>query len=387
MLYLGINCYYCVNNSFIYHCYTDDKPIAKIFQRKGRFERYLDAFDYTDWINQCMRKMIEDGEECKMVTIVVPLYNAEKYLDECLKCLITQTYSDIEIILVNDGSTDRTLDICEAYRKEDTRIRIINQNNSGVSSARNRGVAEASGEYITFVDGDDTVSLELVEKLLAASKLFSADFVFSGINLIDLHGNIEKGQCATGERKVEKNLLLSKFFTDSDTKLMLYGPYNKLFSRELAASICFDTDLKIGEDLLYVYRAITLAEGIAECSDCLYNYVKRENSATTQKFNIKKLDYLSAAERIVELSTMNKDAYLCACKWYYSNVLDFCRLIASDRNVKKQEKDRYNQYLKHLKSKRKEMWNCLSTKKKLSYLFLMYCPIIWICLKKIGYNV
>ncbi len=323
-----------------------------------------------------------------MVSIIVPLYNAEQYLEECLQCLINQTYPDIEIVLVNDGSTDNTLKICEQYRENDNRIQIINQQNAGVSTARNRGVRESHGEYITFVDGDDTVSPTLVEKLLCTSEVFSADLVYCGINLIDLRGNKETGQCRDGARIADKHLLFSEFFTNANTKLMLYGPYNKLFSRKLASELSFDTDIRVGEDLLYVYKAIIKSECIAECSDCLYNYIKRENSATTQSFNVKKLDYLIAAERIVELSkTADMTAYACATRWFYANVLDFCRLIAADKSVKKQKQSEYNRYIDYLSANKKEMWVFLNKKKKISYFLLMYCPFAWRVLKRIGYKI
>lgn len=323
-----------------------------------------------------------------MVSIIVPVYNAEKYLDDCMQCLLAQTYHDIEIVLVNDGSKDRTGEICKNYADTDSRVKVINQTNMGVSAARNNGVRESKGEYITFVDGDDTVSIEMVEKLLETSERFSADFVFSGISIIDLAGNVEHGCNHDGTRIIEKQELLKEYFTNANTKLMLYGPVNKLIKRELAEKVSFDSELKIGEDLLYVYRTIIIAERIAECNDCLYNYIKRENSATTTSFNLNKLDYLIAAKRIVELSeSISSELGNVSRQWYYSNTLDFCRLIASDSKVREQCTDDYKGYLRFLKEYKKEMWSGLNYKKRISYYILMYFPVGWVVLKKLGYRV
>ena len=100
------------------------------------------------------------------ISVVVAIYNVEKYLEKCIQSIIFQTYKNIEIILVNDGSTDNSLNICKKYKSEDSRIIIINQENQGVSVARNNGIDRASGEYILFVDGDDYLRTDIIEKLL-----------------------------------------------------------------------------------------------------------------------------------------------------------------------------------------------------------------------------
>lgn len=102
---------------------------------------------------------------CELITLVIPIYNIENYLGRCLDSVINQTYKDLEIILVNDGSTDNSLEICESYAKEDSRIKIINKNNGGLSSARNVGLDACKGDYVTFIDSDDWVSLDYIEIL------------------------------------------------------------------------------------------------------------------------------------------------------------------------------------------------------------------------------
>ena len=101
-----------------------------------------------------------------MISVIVPVYNVEKYLEECLDSIQNQTYGDIEVILVNDGSTDKSKDICERYCKEDTRFKLINQANQGQSVARNNGVAASAGKYIAFVDSDDIIRQDYLEELM-----------------------------------------------------------------------------------------------------------------------------------------------------------------------------------------------------------------------------
>ncbi len=109
------------------------------------------------------------------VSVIVPVYNVEKYLEECIESLINQTLTDIEIICINDGSTDNSLKILEELQKKDNRIKIINQKNSGVSSARNNGIENATGEYIGFVDSDDWIDSDYYEKLYNTAKKYNSD--------------------------------------------------------------------------------------------------------------------------------------------------------------------------------------------------------------------
>ena len=101
-----------------------------------------------------------------MISVIVPVYNVEEYLEQCLDSIQCQTYTDIEVILVNDGSTDRSKEICERYCKKDSRFKLVNQENKGLSGARNRGMSESKGEFISFVDSDDVIKEDMLEQLM-----------------------------------------------------------------------------------------------------------------------------------------------------------------------------------------------------------------------------
>ena len=110
-----------------------------------------------------------------LISVIIPLYNAEKYLKNCITSVVGQTYRNLEIILVDDGSNDNSLSICEKFALQDNRIKVFHQNNGGVASARNKGLSEASGEFIAWVDSDDSIEPEYIEKLYDAVKEYNAD--------------------------------------------------------------------------------------------------------------------------------------------------------------------------------------------------------------------
>ena len=126
------------------------------------------------WITQIIYKSIKRKLNNMKISIIVPVYNVEKYLERCLDSLINQTLKDIEIICINDGSTDNSSEILKEYAKKDSRIIIINQNNQGISVARNNGMNKAKGKYIGFVDSDDWVDLDFFEKLYKAAEKHNA---------------------------------------------------------------------------------------------------------------------------------------------------------------------------------------------------------------------
>ena len=124
------------------------------------------------------------------ITIVVPIYNAEKYLERCIKSILDQTYENLEIILVNDGSTDKSLEICEKFKAEDNRIIIINKENGGVSSARNKGIDAATGKFIIFIDADDYIEKEMFEVLEEDLFKNNVDISMCGFRTVYVNGNI-----------------------------------------------------------------------------------------------------------------------------------------------------------------------------------------------------
>ena len=164
-----------------------------------------------------------------MISVIIPVFNVERYLDECIQSVINQTYTDWECILVDDGSTDGSGDICDEWARRNKRVRVVHQINGGVSKARNRGVEEAKCEYIVFVDSDDTIGVEHLWELANAPE---ADLVVSGIRQY-----CQNGQNNDTKPSVSKTFVLNKGsladFVDLNDKFLLYGPVAKLYKTSI----------------------------------------------------------------------------------------------------------------------------------------------------------
>ena len=198
-----------------------------------------------------------------LVSVIVPVYNAENYLPDCIESIINQTYDNLEIIIVDDGSTDNSGVICDDYAKKDKRIVVYHKKNGGVSSARNYGLKKFNGDFLVFVDGDDLVELNIIEKLLSIYNETKSDLSCCGVKFKYLDGKVEN-ECFDSSRFVfSKNEALEGFFCDRKLKNVLYGPYNKLFKRELLIDSRFDENLTLGEDLLFVFEYLCKSVNVA----------------------------------------------------------------------------------------------------------------------------
>ncbi len=225
------------------------------------------------------------------VSIVIPVYNTEKYLDACLESVENQSLKDIEIICINDGSTDNSLEILNKHKFKDNRIKIINQENSGVSAARNAGIKNSTGEYILFVDSDDIIFSNTCEINYNNSNKFNTDITqFNNIsfqNDTEINYNISYDSSKINFSKRNKHD--NPFY-----KLNIEGSviWNKLWNREflIKNNIYFKEGVSLGEDSLFDWIAISEARRVLEDENVFYCYrVGRENSAMQQSNLIKKL--------------------------------------------------------------------------------------------------
>ena len=227
-----------------------------------------------------------------MISIIVPVYNVEEYLEECLESIRKQTYQDIEVILVNDGSTDGSQAICERYCQMDKRFRLINQKNQGQSVARNRGVKESLGEYIMFVDSDDVVSLGLLEQLMK--------YMSDGIDIVecniteDIHCLNSEGK-EIGVKELDSNEALYECFNHG----VSWSPVAKLYRREIVEKVPFLENL-IYEDF---YTGIVSLKYIHKMRKINYiGYYSRYHTSSTmnQKYSEKNLDIFKVGEKLLE---------------------------------------------------------------------------------------
>ncbi len=235
-----------------------------------------------------------------LISIIVPVYNTAVYLPACLDSLLQQTYTDLEIILVNDGSKDESGAICDEYAAKDSRIKVMHKENGGVSKARNDALKLATGQYIGFVDSDDTIHPQMFEKLYCNLLENDADISICDFAMVypdkRIHGNPDG--------------LRLKFHADDAIKTILVGKYfqghlcNKLFKASVLQDIFFDEDIYVYEDMLVVIKALLNSSAVFFDSTPYYNYYMRENSAFHTAFTYKRYSAHTACERV--LSAINK---------------------------------------------------------------------------------
>lgn len=213
------------------------------------------------------------------VSIIVPIYNAEKYLKKCLDCIVTQTYKELEIILIDDGSIDNSLNICKEYAKYDGRIKIIHNKNHGVSYSRNCGIKIATGKYITFIDSDDTVSKDYIKELISVNKYNDFDLVICALRHKMVYGKkiVSKDIVLDNENSLSGNIKKDYRFLLE----YLLAPYLKLFKRCIINkyNILFPEDLLLSEDQVFNREYIKHVRKYKFINKCLYNYYHRNNNS------------------------------------------------------------------------------------------------------------
>lgn len=212
------------------------------------------------------------------VSIIIPIYNSEKTIFQCLSSVLEQSYSNIEVICVNDGSRDGSQDILEKAAKADSRIKVITQENSGVSVARNTGLENATGEYVQFVDSDDVVMPELTEKLIKTMEQNHSDLVICGIMSSNnkIHISMADGSYSFMEIK--------SHFSEMYRATYLNSPCNKLYKRSQIEGIRFDKNISLGEDLIFNLEYMQRCDRISILSDMLYVYILSDDLSLTTKY-------------------------------------------------------------------------------------------------------
>lgn len=219
-----------------------------------------------------------------MISIVVPVYKVEDVISKCIESIIAQTYSDWELILVDDGSPDKSGKICDEYSSKDSRIRVIHQSNSGVSTARNNGIAAAKGDYITFVDSDDYICPSFLSEFAFD---FNADLQVMGMKNIYKNGQTEKTEPACNTILNVKETLS----TFSNIQFFM-SPWAKLFKMNIIKSqrILFPIDICYTEDEIFVKKYLLYTEKIRMVSASLYCYTHfNENSLASRKYTYTEL--------------------------------------------------------------------------------------------------
>lgn len=227
------------------------------------------------------------------LSVIVPVYNVEKYISRCIDSILGQSFSDLELILVDDGSTDRSLTICQDYAKQDPRIIVLHKKNSGQADARNMGLDVAQGEFVTFIDSDDYVDTDMFRYMLSASLEYDADIVTCELECIDESGSrINETIPEHDDIPVPESELLYNFYHTEDRKGHTSGVVcGKIFKRTLFSSLRFPSG-RIYEDTYVIPYLYEKTKMLVITSKPFYKYWIRQGSTVNSRFYEKNLDVL-----------------------------------------------------------------------------------------------
>lgn len=252
-----------------------------------------------------------------LISVIVPIYNSEDSLGRCIDSLLSQTYGNLEIILVNDGSTDKSLDICMSYSEKHGNIKVLSKPNGGVSSARNLGLDNATGAYYGFVDSDDYIDSDMYSALMENALANDAD-----ISQVMIYGYEQKdfpSDIISADNNERLKLLLEgRIFSSVD---------NKIYKAELFSDVRMDEDMHIAEDFLCTYMLVRKAKRIVLSSKPLYHYVYRDGSAmnrplTEEHFlDAKVFEYMLSQETDPEIITAIHERMVRTYMWYIERIL------------------------------------------------------------------
>lgn len=308
----------------------------------------------------------------KKVTIIIPVYNAENYLDKCIKSIVNQTYKNIEIILINDGSIDNSPNICDKWKEMDNRIKVIHKQNEGVSKARNIGIENATGDYIGFVDDDDYIDKNMYQEMVNLIETKETDIVACNFY------NVEKEKKIGINKEVSKNWLNEVIAYDSIRGYI----WNKLYKSDIIKHTKFNNEVKIGEDMLFNISLLnTKSISFSYIERPLYYYIQHKKS-TMSTLNAEKIfSYLKELEKIINMLKGKKlECFNLEYEYIYFFTIIKCNWKYT--NTFKDNKTMMRRNIQIFIHKDKLLKN-IPLYKKCTCLIMIYCPLLFNILKKI----
>ena len=329
-----------------------------------------------------------------LITVIIPVYNAEKTLNNTIQNLVGQTWNDLEILLIDDESTDSSGRICDNWAADDDRVHVIHKMHGGVSAARNLGLKEAHGEYIVMVDSDDIVSNNMISELYRSLESSNADMAICDF----AQGKERNHQFSRNDKsgiveRVNGIDVLHRIYQGSHSALRYVAPWAKLYKKELFNGLCYPEG-KIFEDIYLTHQLLYRCNSIVLLGDELYYYYEHQDSIMHQKYNAKKLDYLEALKQRIEffqthnLKDLEKEAYdeyLHSLIWEYSRARD----LLANKKVMKDITRRYREiYVNGSSSNRysqetKMFLKTFSINPELIVWYWRICTLAKYCAKKI----
>lgn len=280
----------------------------------------------------------------KKISVIVPVYNVRNYLNKCLNSILNQTYKNLEIILIDDGSTDDSGNICDEFAKSDNRIIVIHKQNGGLSDARNVGIENATGDFLTFIDSDDYVEETMIMDLYNSCKEYGTDISCCG-KIVEFPNKTIISNCNSDFFTSNENALLRMLtFDDIDV-----SAWAKLYSKRLFDGIHYPVG-RYYEDIATTYKLFSRANSISHISKPDYHYIIRCNSILNSNFSSKHFDSVFFADELKKYICLNfPDISDAAESYYILSVSDTIQKIVCS-NKKNTYKKEYNELHKILKT-------------------------------------
>ena len=293
------------------------------------------------------------------ISVIIPFYNGEKYIEKCLYSLINQTYSNIKIYCIDDGSTDNSKDIIKELMKSDKRINYLYKENGGVSSARNQGISIAKSKWITFVDVDDTLPKEAIQNYIS-DDMNNFDIIIGKTNIINQNNiTTSKNMYEKTHEILDKNDIYESIFYNKDFTKYTYIdiPFSKLYNLDFIKknNICFLLDLKYGEDVIFNIQAVHKARKIKFVDNVVYNYYINMESVSN-KFDDKLIDnyefFLTELKKTMEnlkIYDLHKKEW---CYYVFRQLIKYCKKYFFNKNNKNTQIENKKKYSELLKADR-----------------------------------
>lgn len=315
-----------------------------------------------------------------MISVVVPVYKAEKYLESCVVSIQKQTYTDIEIILVEDGSPDNCGIICDELAKSDDRIRVIHQKNQGQAVARNVALDISKGEYITFVDSDDTIQPQMLETLITLLKKYDSDIAICGHKVVYEENCTDNRYAEIGDERI---LFRDELWQEVFGKLN-NAVWNKLYISSKIGELRFPEGMIHGEDLIFNLKYLTKCEKGAVSNLPLYNYLQRQDSVTGSSFSEKKICEIDSKDRALHIIEKYAPEQLINAKKYcFRARMNVIRAIYKSKKEKQYLKN-LDSYRKYIKENYASVKANLRIKEKVEYvLYIWLRPVYKLLVTKV----
>ena len=310
-------------------------------------------------------------DEQPLISVIVPVFKVEQYLDRCVESIVNQTYKNLEIILVDDGSPDDCPRMCDAWAEKDNRIKVIHKPNGGLSDARNAGMAVAVGELMGFVDSDDYISEDMYQRLYEDMVKTDSDISACGVEMVWADNGNAQSLTPKGNRVLNNDEAMRATLEETFIKQPVWY---KLYKTELIKDISFPVG-KCHEDVFWTYKAMAKANKVSTFDKICYFYVQRGGSIMGDSYSIKRLDGIEAAEQRCIFLKENYPNLLAVAQ---TNFIGMC--MYNSQQLLKWKIDGYKRLFMDLHIKAKtignqwETQNSISRKQKIWLSLYLKCP-------------